>query len=116
MALVIETFAGDSAPVITFNITRADGTTPNLTGCKVWFLIQDPDTYLLTNEPSLGKNNFCVITNAVGGQCTYTWNSGGTDLPDAGVYTANLKIEYATGAIETFPIIINASAPLAQIS
>lgn len=104
---VIQTYRGDTAPDLTFNLTREDGTIVNLTGATVSFIIQDPVTKLSTNDPGAGKTNLCQITNATGGVCVYSWNAGGTDTPDVGFYPANLKIEYPTGAIETYSMTIS---------
>lgn len=115
--IVIETFAGDGAPPITFNISREDGTIVNLTGATVWFIIQDPQSGLTTNNPSGSITNICSITNAILGQCSYTWNSGGTDCPDPGIYAANIKIRYP-GFVrpETYAVRIAAANPIAAIS
>ncbi len=116
MGLVIETFAGDSAPTEMFTIKRTDGSVVNLLGATVWLLIEDPDSGILTNEPSNGKNNLCTIVNALGGLCSYSWNAGGSDLPDPGFYKANLKIKYGDNTVETAAITISARLPIAFIS
>lgn len=105
---VIRTFRGDTAPDLTFNITREDGSVVNLTGATVAFIIQDPLTHLSTNDPnpSLGITNQCSITNAESGTCVYSWNAGGTDTPDIGYYPANIKIEYADHTVETYSLTV----------
>lgn len=112
MGIVIETFAGDSAPALNFTLTREDGSIVNLTGAQVRFTIQDPSTGLITNNPSGSITNSCTITNALAGQCTYTWNLNGTDCPNAGIYKAEIKIRYSAGVEETYPVNISAVAPL----
>jgi hypothetical protein len=114
--IVIETFAGDSAPSITMNITREDGTIVSLVGATVWLIIQNPDTKAITNNPSGNINNLCSITNGAAGQCVYTWNSGGTDCPVPGIYFANLKIRYSNGQKETYAVRIAAANPIAFVS
>ncbi len=116
MGLLIQTFAGDSAPSETLNISRAGAGVVNLTGAKVWLIIEEPDTGLITNNPADGHNNQCTITDANNGIVVYSWNPGGTDCPDPGIYRANLKIKYGTGGIETYAVTISAGDPLAQIS
>lgn len=111
---VIQTFAGDSAPMITLSLTRDDGSIVNLTDASVYLIIEDPDTKLPTNNfnSNLGITNHCVITNPSGGVCTYTWNRTGTDCPDVGIYPANLRIIYQDGSKETYRMIISAEAPI----
>lgn len=89
MSQTVKIYKTDTAPSITFTITRLDGTIVNLTGATVRFKIQDPVTGILTNS---NTTNLCTITNAAQGVCTYAWNN--TDLPDPGTYSANLVIYY----------------------
>lgn len=104
---VIQTYRGDTAPDLTFNITREDGSIVDLTGATVVFIIQDPITKHSTNDPSGNITNLCTITNPVGGVCMYSWNAGGTDTPDVGFYLANLKIEYPNQTVETYALTIS---------
>lgn len=106
MSIVIETFVGDTAPGITFTITRSDGTIVNLTGCTVSFVIQNPISLTPTNSMGGGVHNQCTITDPGNGICTYAWNSG--DLPVAGIYRANLIIQYPDSSEETYPVTISA--------
>lgn len=106
MANPVKTFVNDTSPNLTFTVTRTDGSIVDLTDCTVKFRIQDPTTNTRTND----TNNVCTITDAVHGVCEYAWV--GTDLPDAGTYTANLQITYPTldpdddNQVETFAVTI----------
>lgn len=112
MAIVIETFAGDSAPGITFTITRADGSIVSLVGATVSFVIQNPITGVPTNNQVGGIKNQCTIIDAVNGVCTYAWNPGGTDIPVPGIYRANIVIQYPDSSRETYPVQISAEEPV----
>lgn len=103
---VIQTYKGDTAPDITFNISREDGTIVDLTGATVAFILQNPGTGLSTNDPSGSITNLCAITNPTGGTCVYTWNTGGTDTPVTGYYKANLKILYPNNTTETYGLTV----------
>lgn len=100
MASTIKIFKNDTAPNVTFTLTRTDGTIVDLTACTVTFKIQDPTTGVRTND----SNNSCTVTNAAGGICTYAWTS--TDLPDPGTYTANLVVTHAGNRVETYGVTI----------
>lgn len=110
MAQVIKIYQNDTAPNITFNVTRG-GVVVDLTGCTVRLRIQDPITGDLTNSD---PHDECVITNPTGGVCTYAWNDG--DLPDPGTYQANLQITYSTltpestPQVETYGVTLQVSA------
>src|ERR1017187_6432228 len=101
---VIQTYKGDTAPDLTFNITREDNSIVNLTGATVAFIIQDPLTKLSTNDPSGGKTNLCTVTNPTGGVCVYTWNVGGTDTPDTGFYPCDIVINYPNNTVEHYSL------------
>lgn len=102
--LTIETVAGDSAPDITFPITREDEGVVDLTGCTVRLKIKNPRTGLRTND----ANNLCTVIDAVNGVVVYSWNVAGTDCPDPGVYKGFLVITYPTTKKETYLLRINA--------
>ncbi len=108
MQPIIETFAGDSAPDITFTIAREDGTIPDLTGATVRLRILDP----VTNERTNDAANTCVILDGPGGVVVYSWNIAGTDCPDPGVYRANVQIVYPSGKKETSAVRIKAAEPV----
>jgi hypothetical protein len=112
MAFVIETFAGDSAPGLTFTITRSDGSIVDLTGCTVSMVIQHPHTGKPTNNQTGGLRNQCTITDPVNGVCTYAWNAGGTDVPIPGIYNATIIIQYPDSSKETYPGVISALEPI----
>lgn len=97
MAQVIKIYQNDTAPNITFNVSRG-GVVVDLTGCVVRLRIQDPVTGDLTNSD---PNDECTITNPTGGVCLYAWNDD--DLPDPGTYQANLQITYPTLTPESTP-------------
>lgn len=101
---IIDTFVGDSAPDITITVTRDDGSIVDLTGCTVKFRILDPKTGLRTND----SNNTCSLTYPLQGICVYTRVAG--DLPDQGVYTANLQITHINGKVETSEVQIVAAS------
>lgn len=100
----LETVAGDSAPDVTFNVTREDGSIVILIGATVRLKIKDPVTGLRTNDAA----NTCSITDGINGVCTYSWNIAGTDCPDPGIYHVDLVIVYATGKKETYQLRIDA--------
>lgn len=102
MATVIETYAGDSSPNITFNVSRVDGSIVNLTGATVKFIIQNPVTGKHTND----ANNLCVVANST--TVVYSWNTAGTDIPVAGIYKSVLQITYPDNQLETYAISISA--------
>jgi len=101
---IIETVAGDSAPDVTFTITREDGSIVVLTGATVKLRILDPKTGERTND----AHSSCNITDALNGICIYSWAVGGTDCPDPGIYKADLQITYQTGKVETYQLRIDA--------
>lgn len=90
MSQTIKIYKSDTAPNMTFTITRIDGSIVDLTGATVKFKIQDPVTGVRTNDAA----NTCTLINAANGTCKYAWNN--TDLPDPGTYAANLVIYYPT--------------------
>ena len=113
--IVIDTFAGDSAPDETLTITRDGGGVVDLTGAKVYLIIQNPITNLPTNNYNAvsGINNACtIVTPTNPAVVTYAWNAGGTDCPEVGIYDANLMIVYPNGAPEHYKVIINAEYPI----
>lgn len=109
---VIQTYQNDTAPDLTFTITREDGSIVDLTGATVTFIIENPVTHMYTNSPNNDKVDTCVITNPTGGVCVYSWNSGGTDTPNVGLYPANIKIEYADDTVETYSMTISVEETL----
>lgn len=100
----IETVVSDTAPDITFNITRDDGSIVDLTGAVVRFRILDPKTNQRTNDTA----NICQQVTPAAGICRYSWNN--TDCPDPGIYKADLQITYPTAEVETYQMRIKVSA------
>lgn len=113
MPVVIRTYVGDGAPNITFTISREDGSIVNLTGATVRFIIQDPDTHLPTNNPTNTITNLCTIIDPANGICTYAWNPG-SDTPDPGIYSGQIKIRYGNAAEETYGLLISAEPTIAN--
>lgn len=93
---VLITISGDSAPSRDFYFKRTDGTIPDLTDCEVIFKIYDPETKHQTNS----ANNVCTVIDGPGGVAQYIWNIA-TDVPNPGIYPANLVILYTDGRQET---------------
>jgi hypothetical protein len=106
--IVINRVAGDTAPNVTFPISRAPavGQPPvpvDLTGASVNFLIADPATGIQNNADGA----VCIIVDAEAGQVEYTWNA--SDTPAMGVYNALLVITWADGRTESTPLLISAT-------
>lgn len=104
MPTVIKTYAGDSSPNITFNVSREDGSVVDLSNATVRLIIRNPLTGKRTND----ANNSCQVISAT--QVRYAWNINGTDLPVAGVYKADIVITYPDQQEETYGLTINAEA------
>lgn len=103
---VIKMYAGDSSPNVTFNLSRPDNSPVDITGATVKLVIQNPYTNKHTND----GHNSCSVTSAT--TCTYAWNTAGTDLPNPGIYKAELQIAYADGQDETYGLQIVAERRL----
>ncbi len=96
---------GNYGFVITFNVKNSDGTAKNLTGytvtLKVWVL----------GAASVKFTGACTVTDASGGVCTYTVAE--TNFDTVGSYLAELELT-RSGVVEdteTFPILVEATAP-----
>lgn len=101
----IYTFVNDTAPAVTFNISR-EGVTGfvDLSGATVNLYIQNPLTKQRTNT----GHSACTVTNATGGQCKYFWHTG--DVPVEGIYNATLKITYPDTTQESAPVQIEVAS------
>lgn len=85
----------DTGPALMFDIENADGSPYNLTGATVRLKLKSNVTGNITN----GAHQVCTNVGTPSNRCQYTWVSG--DIPDAGVYVADLEITDSLGKIQT---------------
>ena len=85
----------DTAPTVL--ATLHDQTNPSqvldLTGASVKFQMRG------ANDRYYRVNAACLVTNALGGQVSYTW--GATDLSVAGDYIVQFEVTFPSGKIQT---------------
>ena len=90
----------DRSRSIKEKLVNADGSTPDLSGASVQFLMSDrPSHSSLKIESSA-----VIFTDGTGGDdavVRYDWASGDTDT--AGLYDAEWEVTYSSGKTETFP-------------
>lgn len=94
MQIIIDMVQIDTSPDVTFNITRG-GAIVDLDGCSVDFVIKNKSTNLKTNT----GHTDCTITDAAGGECVYSWQTG--DIPTESFYECDLRITFPSGKEET---------------
>jgi BppU N-terminal domain len=106
MATILNMVQNDTAPAITFNVTRTASGVVNLTGATVNFNIGDPDSGVLTNT----GHTTCTVATPTTGQAIYTFEAG--DIPNAKAYKCDLAITYANSEVETVynQVILNVRA------
>lgn len=102
--VTIYTFVNDTAPTINFTITRQNVGAVDITNATVDFYIQNPYSKTRTNT----GHTTCQVTDGVAGKCTYVWVTG--DIPDEGIYDANIRITYQTEEQETAPVSIEVAS------
>lgn len=81
----------DRLPLLRVNLTRSDGSIPDLTGATVRFKMGSP----------VPINGIADIVNAVGGVVEYPW--AGADTASAGNFRGEFEVTYGSGKLETFP-------------
>jgi hypothetical protein len=90
---------GDTSPAIRFSLIPSD---LNLFGAGVKFQMRNPRLGTTIDAPA-------EIISATPPVVQYNWQAG--DTAEVGQYQAEFRVEYADGAIETFPnrgfIIVN---------
>jgi hypothetical protein len=90
MATTLKMAAKNTAPYWQITCQR-DGTAINLTGCTVTLIIAKGATVTQTAGP-------CTITSAAAGIIRYTPTA--TDIPSAGSYKVDVKVNYSDGTYE----------------
>ena len=88
---------GDTVPVLTATITNADGTSANLAGASVRFVMRS----MVAVTPAV--NAAATITNATA-PATVSYTFTATDTAVAGVYMGEWHITLAGGGLMTWPL------------
>jgi hypothetical protein len=89
---------------LTFNVKNSDNTAKNLTGYTVKFKVWSDG-----NRSTLILDGTCVVTNAVGGICTYTITNG--NFATSGEFIGEIEMT-DTGfqeSTESFLVIVTES-------
>ena len=90
--------AGDTAPVLSDTLTYSDGTSPNLAGATVNFVMRS----MTANNYAFNKT--ATVTSATSpATVQYTFNS--TDTATAGQYVGNWIVTFSGGSQMTFPTV-----------
>jgi hypothetical protein len=93
MAVNFKIVEDNTAPPYVITCTR-DGTAMNLTSAQtVTFIIKRKSDGVITQA---GKT--ATITTPASGVVTYT--ASATDFPTAGIYVADIKVDYGSSSIE----------------
>lgn len=90
----------DTSPSLQTQLLDADDVPINLTDATVTFIMKDFNTGIVLNTP------MTVVTPA-NGVVQYDWQTG--DTANTGTFYVEFKVEYANGAVETFPNFSNAT-------
>lgn len=93
-----ELVQGDTAIVCSDTLTYSDGTSPNLNGATVKFVMRARGQ----NAPT--TNVAATITNATS-PATVSYTLTATDTATAGLYAQKWVVTFASGAVENFPTL-----------
>lgn len=86
----------DTHPPYTVSLQDDDGNAIDLSNInEATFHLRDKDTGKVVVEDTMN------VVSAADGELEYPWSAG--DLDEAGMYEAEVEVEYGTGKEETFP-------------
>lgn len=85
----------DTRPIISATLIDGDGSSVNLDGATVKFIMRKASATAATTDAA------ATVADAAKGKVTYTWVAA--DTATVGSYEGEFQVTYSGGGIQTFP-------------